>query len=89
MSHNPAVAFQVKDRGFIREGYFADLALVNLKEPWTVEKENIAAKCKWSPFEGQVFMSKVKKTWVSGHLAYDDGKFDEALKGQRLVFSRS
>lgn len=88
MSHNPAVAFQVKDRGFIREGYFADLALVNLKEPWTVEKENIAAKCKWSPFEGQMFMSKVKKTWVSGHLAYDDGKFNEGQNGQRLSFSR-
>lgn len=88
MSHNPAVAFQVKDRGFIREGYFADLALVNLQEPWTVDKENIVAKCNWSPFEGQMFMSKVKKTWVSGHLAYDEGKFDEGQKGQRLAFNR-
>jgi dihydroorotase len=88
MSHNPAVAFQVKDRGFIREGYFADLALVNLQEPWTVDKENIVAKCNWSPFEGQMFMSKIKKTWVSGHLAYDEGKFDEGQKGQRLAFNR-
>lgn len=88
MSHNPAVAFQVKDRGFIREGYFADLALVNLQEPWTVDKENIVAKCNWSPFEGQMFMSKVKKTWVSGHLAYDEGKFDDGQKGQRLTFNR-
>ena len=88
MSHNPAIAFQVKDRGFIREGYFADLALVNLQEPWTVEKKNIEAKCKWSPFEGQAFTSKVKKSWVSGHLAYDDGKFDESQKGKRLNFNR-
>lgn len=89
MCHNPAVAFQVSDRGFIREGYFADLALINLEEPWTVEKENILAKCKWSPFEGQTFTSKVKKTFVSGHLAYDDGHFNEAEQGHRLMFSRN
>ena len=88
MSHSPAVAFKVNNRGFIREGYFADLALVNLRDPWTVEKENIEAKCKWSPFEGQVFTSKVKKTWVSGHLAYDEGRFDESQKGKRLHFNR-
>ncbi len=88
MSHSPAVAFKVNNRGFIREGYFADLALVNLRDPWTVEKENIEAKCKWSPFEGQAFTSKVKKTWVSGHLAYDEGRFDESQKGKRLHFNR-
>src|SRR5690606_22491963 len=73
MSHNPAIAFQIKDRGFIREGYFADLALVDLNDPWKVGKDNIEAKCKWSPFEGHEFRSKVKKTWVSGHLAYEGG----------------
>ena len=88
MSHSPSVAFQIKDRGFIREGYFADLVLVNLQEPWTVEKKNIEAKCKWSPFEGIEFTSKVKKTWVSGHLAYDEGSFDESQKGKRLHFNR-
>ncbi len=88
MSHSPAVAFKVNNRGFIREGYFADLALVNLRDPWTVEKENIEAKCKWSPFEGKAFTSKVKKTWVSGHLAYDEGRFDESQKGKRLHFNR-
>ena len=88
MSHSPAIAFQIKDRGFIREGYFADLALVNLQDPWTVDKKNIEAKCKWSPFEGTDFTSKVKKTWVSGHLAYDEGSFDERHKGKRLHFDR-
>lgn len=88
MSHSPSVAFQIKDRGFIREGYFADLVLVNLQEPWTVDKKNIEAKCKWSPFEGIEFTSKVKKTWVSGHLAYDEGSFDESQKGKRLHFNR-
>ncbi len=88
MSHNPAIAFQIKDRGFIREGYFADLALVDLNDPWKVGKDNIEAKCKWSPFEGHEFRSKVKKTWVSGHLAYEEGKFDETQKAKRLHFNR-
>jgi dihydroorotase len=88
MSHNPAVAFQVNERGFIREGYFADLALIDLADPWKVDKTNIVAKCNWSPFEGQTFTSKIKKTFVSGHLAFDDGRFDESQKGQRLLFDR-
>ncbi len=88
MSHSPAIAYQIQDRGFIREGYFADLVLVNLHEPWKVEKANIMAKCQWSPFEGQVFNSKIKKTIVSGHLVFDDGVFDESQLGQRLFFNR-
>jgi dihydroorotase len=88
MSHNPAVAFQVNERGFIREGYFADLALIDLADPWKVDKTNIVAKCNWSPFEGQAFTSKIKKTFVSGHLAYEDGTFDESQKGLRLLFDR-
>lgn len=88
MSHNPAVAFQVSGRGFIREGYFADLVLVDLNDPWRVEKENIIAKCKWSPFEKFSFRSKVKGTFVSGHLAFENGNFIENQKGERLLFDR-
>ena len=88
MSHNPAVVFQIRDRGFIREGYFADLVLVNLNEPWKVEKENIIAKCGWSPFQNVAFQSKVKKTIVSGNLAYEDGNFGENQRGERLSFNR-
>jgi dihydroorotase len=88
MSHSPAIAYQIQDRGFVREGYFADLVLVNLHAPWEVKKANILAKCQWSPFEGQVFNSKIKKTIVSGHLVFDDDKFDESQPGQRLFFNR-
>lgn len=89
MSHNPAIAFQIRDRGFIREGYFADLVLVDLNESWKVEKQNILAKCNWSPFENQTFQSKVKKTFVSGHLAFENGTFDESDTGERLLFNRN
>lgn len=88
MAHNPAILFQVSSRGFIREGYFADLALVNLNKPWKVEKENILAKCGWSPFEGTTFHSNVTHTIVSGHLAYAEGIFNESEKGKRLLFNR-
>src|SRR5690606_12624292 len=88
MSHNPAILFNVKERGFIREGYFADLALVDLKKPWQVSRDNIVAKCGWSPFEGETFRSSVTHTFVSGHLAYALGNFDEARKGERLMFER-
>lgn len=86
MAHNPAVLFQVEDRGFIREGYFADLVLVDLDSPWVVDRSNILAKCGWSPFEGHGFRSRVTHTIVSGHLAYADGQFDESVRGQRLSF---
>jgi dihydroorotase len=89
MSHSPAIAFQIAERGFLREGYFADLVLVSLNEPWKVEKSNILAKCNWSPFEGQTFSSKVKKTFVSGELVYEGGQFNEARMGQRLTFVRN
>lgn len=87
-SHNPSVLFQLSNRGFVREGYFADLVLVDLNKPWTVTKENILAKCGWSPFEGQSFQSSIEKTWVSGHLAYDSGRIVEGQPGRRLSFSR-
>ncbi|MBS1951566.1 MAG: Dihydroorotase [Cytophagales bacterium] len=88
MSHHPSILFQIQDRGFIREGYFADLVLVDLHRPWVVSKENILAKCGWSPFEGQRFSSSVMKTWVSGNMVYADGKIMETSPGLRLQFSR-
>ncbi|HEY0744678.1 MAG TPA: dihydroorotase [Chryseosolibacter sp.] len=88
MAHNPAILYQISKRGFIREGYYADLVLVDLNNPWKVEKENILAKCGWSPFEGHEFQSKITQTFVSGHLAYDNGKFNESEKGKRLLFER-
>ncbi|WP_425389627.1 dihydroorotase [Ekhidna sp.] len=88
MSHAVAECFEVKERGYIREGYKADLVLVDLNKPWTVEKGNIRAKCGWSPFNGHTFKSSIEKTFVSGHLAYTDGKLDESRMGQRLAFDR-
>ena len=87
MSHAVAVCYKVQQRGFIREGYFADLALVDLNCPWRVGPDNIVAKCGWSPFEGALFRSQVEKTFVSGHLAYDARQFDEKIKGKRLSFN--
>lgn len=89
MSHNPAILFQISKRGYIREGYFADLVLVDLNNPWTIDKENILAKCGWSPFEGTTLNSKVTHTFVSGHLAYVEGKLNEAKMGERLLFERN
>ena len=88
MAHHPAIFFQISKRGFIREGYFADLVLVDLDSPWTVDKSNIYAKCGWSPFEKIEFRSKVTHTLVSGHLVYSEGEFDESVKGERLLFNR-
>ncbi|MDH5381601.1 MAG: amidohydrolase family protein, partial [Cyclobacteriaceae bacterium] len=88
MSHDPAVLFQIQDRGFVREGYFADLAIIDPNSPWTVSKENILAKCGWSPFDGTTFSSRVETTFVSGHLAWHEGKFNEKEKGHRLLFNR-
>lgn len=88
MSHNVAILFQIDRRGFIREGYYADLVLVNPNQPWTVKRENILAKCGWSPFEGQTFQSAVTHTWISGHLAYAEGKFNESKMGERMAFNR-
>ncbi len=88
MAHNPAILFQIEKRGFIREGYFADLVLVDLNSSWTVAKETILAKCGWSPFEGTTFQSKVTHTIVSGNLAYEDGVFHDTQMGKRLLFNR-
>ena len=88
MCHNPAILFQVEKRGYIKEGYFADLVLVDLNNPWTVKKDNILYKCGWSPFEGHTFKGAVDTTIVSGHIAYTNGAFDESQKGMRLTFER-
>lgn len=86
--HAPAVAFKVKNRGFIRPGYFADLVLVNAKSQWTVTKENILYKCGWSPFEGTSFGSSVVMTIVNGNIVYNRGSFTSAGNGMRLEFDR-
>ena len=88
MCHNVAILFEIDRRGFIREGYHADLVVADLDNPWTVSKENILYKCGWSPFEGHTFRSKVTHTIVSGHLAYENGQFHEEKKGERLKFLR-
>lgn len=86
MCHNVADLFKIKNRGYIREGYYADLALVNLNKSQTVDKSNLLYKCGWSPLEGYTFNSVVEKTFVNGNLVYDNGKFDESRKGDRLLF---
>ena len=88
VAHNPAILFEIKDRGYIREGYKADLVLINPNAPWTVTKENIAYKCGWSPFEGTTFRARVTHTFVNGHLAYQNGKIAKTTKGERLTFNR-
>lgn len=84
MCHNPATLYRIEKRGFIREGYHADLTIVDLDEPWTVTKENLLYKCGWSPLEGTTFGSKILQTFVNGHLVYDHGLFNEEQRGQAL-----
>lgn len=86
MCHNPAKLFRVKNRGFIKEGFFADLVLVDPNNNWKVSKENVLYKCGWSPFEGTKFSSKITHTFVNGNLMYNNGKFNETIKGKRLEF---
>jgi dihydroorotase len=89
MSHNVADIFNIEKRGFIREGYFADLVLVDLNKPSEVTKQSLLYKCGWSPFEGITFSSSISKTFVNGHLVYDNGVFDESRVGERLLFDRA
>jgi dihydroorotase len=88
MSHAVADCFQIKERGYIREGYFADLVLVNINQTSQVAKSNILYKCGWSPLEGFVFPATITNTFVSGHLVYGNGVFDESKQGMRLQFER-
>ncbi len=88
MAHAVGDCFQIEKRGYIREGYFADLVLVDLNTQYKVEKSTILYKCGWSPFDGSVFHSKITHTFVNGHLVYEEGKFNETKKGTRLLFNR-
>ena len=88
MAHAPAVCFQLAERGYVREGYWADLVLVDLDRPWTVSKENILYKCGWSPMEGTTFHAQVLSTWVNGDRVFHEGQFDDQVRGQRLTFNR-
>lgn len=88
MSHNPAIRYQIDRRGFIEEGYFADIVISDLDKPYTVREENIISKCGWSPFQGFEFRSSVERTIVSGKVVYDKGKIIEVGNGDRLLFNR-
>ncbi|MER3497343.1 MAG: dihydroorotase [Chitinophagaceae bacterium] len=88
MSHAVADCFQIKNRGYIREGYFADLVIADLNKQTTVSKETILYKCGWSPLEGMEFPAAITHTFVNGHLVYENGSFNESQKGQRLLFNR-
>lgn len=88
MCHNPAILFQVEKRGYIREGYYADLVLVDLNNPWTVKKDNILYKCGWSPFEGATFKSRITHTILNGSVVYQNFKFSEVKAAKRLTFNR-
>lgn len=89
MCHNPATLYRMEKRGFIREGYFADLALVDLNSQWTVSKDNLLYKCGWSPLEGTTFQTKVLQTYVNGNLVYDKGSFREEVKGRPITFQKN
>lgn len=86
MSHNPAILFRVEKRGFVKEGYKADLVLVDLNSDWTIGKENILYKCGWSPLEGTQLHSKITETFINGHLAYSNSAFSDEKHGERLLF---
>jgi dihydroorotase len=88
MCHNPATLYGIEKRGFIREGYFADLTIVDLNSSWTVSKENILSKCAWSPLEGTLFQTKLTHTFVNGNLVYNNGQFNESIKGKALMKSK-
>ena len=88
MCHNPAILFQIEKRGFIREGYKADLVIVDLNAPWSVQPTNTIYKCGWSPFEGTTFKSRVTHTFVNGNLVYKNFQFNSFNKAERLIFNR-
>lgn len=88
MAHNPAILFKIEKRGFVKVGYYADLAIVNSGLPWTVNKDNIFAKCGWSPFEDFTFRSRVTHTFVNGELVYHNFKVKDIRRGKRLLFDR-
>lgn len=88
MCHNPAILFEIKNRGYVKKGFYADLVLVDLENSWIATKENTLYKCGWTPFEGTEFHSTITQTFVNGSLVFDNGLFNEKLKGQRIEFNR-
>jgi dihydroorotase len=88
-AHAPADIFGIEDRGYVREGYFADLVIVDPDRPYRVSKSNLLAKCHWSPFEGHEFSSTIDTTIVNGSVVYEDGKLTGSIAGQRMNFSRN
>jgi len=88
MCHAPAIVYNIEKRGFVKEGYFADLVLVDPNSDWIVNRENLLYKCGWSPLEGQQLKSKVTHTIINGRVVYDEGRFDESFRGSALSFSR-
>jgi len=88
MCHNPAILYDIENRGYIREGYYADLVIFNLNNPWTVNKENILYKCGWSPFEGTTFKSRISHTIVNGNIVYFNDKIIDKYMGKKLTFKR-
>ncbi|MGD0582926.1 MAG: dihydroorotase [Bacteroidales bacterium] len=86
MCHNPSIIFRIKERGFIREGYRADISIVDPDSPWTVKRDNLLYKCGWSPFEGETLRSKVKYTIINGTVVYDNGVLNDNYRGERLIF---
>jgi dihydroorotase len=88
MCHNPAILFEVKQRGYIKEGYYADIVLVDLNKSWTATKENTLYKCGWTPFEGTEFKASITQTFINGNLIYNEGAFNDEIKGQRIEFNR-
>ncbi len=87
MSHNPSILYKMTGRGFIKEGYYADITLVDLDDQWTVQKDNLLYKCGWSPLEGTTFTTRVHQTFVNGNLVYDNGIFNEERMGKEIEFS--
>jgi dihydroorotase len=87
MCHNPALIYNISKRGFIKEGYYADLVLIDFGESWIVSKDNILYKCGWSPLEGTQFNATIRKTFVNGQLVYDNGKIMDNIHGKALTNS--
>ena len=88
MSHAVAICFGIQNRGFIREGYFADLVIADLNQQTIINKDNILYKCKWSPLEGLAVPAAITHTFVNGNVVFTDGQWNESVRGQRLMFDR-
>ena len=88
VTHAPATLFNVRERGYLREGYFADLVIIDPDKPHTVVASEVLSRCAWTPFEGETFRSSIAATFVNGQLAWNDGQLDDSVRGMRLEFAR-